>query len=304
MGSIQLFSRRNGYKPAAKTIQRESLDEETRNRLWNVIHEFLSHPHWASGRWEIPFLAIWSDFFKQTKDTRPIYKDLKHSRPEAHYHRHFKEFFCTETTPWFECFDFMEFIIQLSRKHQWGYITESYGIKTFFADTMVRDFNQVLEDESSAYRVIKDQISEITSSIEIDAIDTAIGSRISPEQRHLAQALNLLSNRQTPDYPNSIKESITAVESMCCSLVPEKNKATLGDALKILEEKKHLHPTLKRAFGTLYGYTSQEAGIRHSGIGFADIDYSLAKFMLVICSAFINYLKQNQTSSGQVLSGS
>jgi hypothetical protein len=52
-----------------------------------------------------------------------------------------------------------------------------------------------------------------------------------------------------------------------------------------------LHGALKTAFSALYGYTSDSGGIRHF-LNRDDVvpDFDSAKFMLVVCSAFINYL--------------
>src|SRR5258708_2979163 len=69
-------------------------------------------------------------------------------------------------------------------------------------------------------------------------------------------------------------------------------KATLGDALKKLEEIGiSLHPALKSAFSQLYGYTSDASGIRHSLLAQSVLDLEDAKLMLVLCSAFVNFLK-------------
>lgn len=69
-------------------------------------------------------------------------------------------------------------------------------------------------------------------------------------------------------------------------------KGTLGEAIKHLENKGvNIHPSLKAAFLKLFGYTSDAKGIRHAGdIGGASSTFEEAKFMLVSCSAFVNYL--------------
>jgi hypothetical protein len=41
--------------------------------------------------------------------------------------------------------------------------------------------------------------------------------------------------------------------------------------------------------GNLYGYTSDESGIRHAILESKDIGFAEAKFMLVTCSAFVNF---------------
>ena len=110
---------------------------------------------------------------------------------------------------------------------------------------------------------------------------------------HINKAIELFSNKQSPDYENVIKESITAVETMCSIIVG--NKTTLGEALKELEDNGvNIHPSLKTAFSKLYGYTSDGNGIRHAGdIGGKNSTFSEAKFMLISCSAFVNYLIEN-----------
>jgi hypothetical protein len=97
----------------------------------------------------------------------------------------------------------------------------------------------------------------------------------------------MLSDREAPDYRNSIKESISAVES-ACRLVTGNKVATLADALKKVS---NLHPALSRAFTQLYGFTSDASGIRHSLTDEPNITYADAKFMLVACAAFASYLK-------------
>ena len=57
---------------------------------------------------------------------------------------------------------------------------------------------------------------------------------------------------------------------------------------------------LKEAFQRLYQYTSSAEGIRHA-IGLMEepnLNYEDAKFMLVSCSAFINYLMSKASKAG------
>lgn len=107
---------------------------------------------------------------------------------------------------------------------------------------------------------------------------------------HLEKALSFYSDRKNPDYKNSIKESISAVESMCCIICGK--KVELGKALGKLEKNGiYIHGAMKNGFQALYGYASDESGIRHGGIEDKEVTEEDAKFMLVSCSAFVNYLK-------------
>ena len=67
-------------------------------------------------------------------------------------------------------------------------------------------------------------------------------------------------------------------------------KGTLGALLQEFQAKTGLHSSLKAAFSKLYGYTSDADGIRHGLMDDDKTDFHDAKFMLVACSAFINYI--------------
>jgi hypothetical protein len=106
----------------------------------------------------------------------------------------------------------------------------------------------------------------------------------------LRNSLDLMSDRDDPKYGDSIKNSISAVETVCRKLTGN-NKATLGQALKRLKDAGiQLHPSLELAFGQLYGYTSDESGVRHAMMDEDHLELEDARYMLVACSAFISYL--------------
>ena len=136
-------------------------------------------------------------------------------------------------------------------------------------------------------------IVQITSEEEIKEIEEAISNsnKWEPVNIHLKAAITYFSNRENPDYRNSIKEAISSIESLCVIITGD-SKATLGPTLGVIEKKYKIHGALKSAFTSLYGYTSDAGGIRHKLLT-DDIVVSMedAKFMLVSCSAFINYLK-------------
>jgi hypothetical protein len=149
----------------------------------------------------------------------------------------------------------------------------------------------VLERELAGYRIIEDVVTEITDEQEIETLTEALeDTRFQGVSNHLKRALELLSNRENPDYRNSIKESISAVESMA-KIITQKPKADLEEVLKVLERSGKIHGALKAGFSKLYGYTSDEGGIRHAMLEEPNLSASDAKFFLVSCSAFINYLK-------------
>ncbi len=155
----------------------------------------------------------------------------------------------------------------------------------------------ILKREAAAYTIVKSgdeyQIAPVTNESEVEAIESAIQDSadlgLKNVSTHLQTALSHLSDRTNPDYRNSIKESISAVEAIS-KVIADKPKATLGDCLKRIDDILPIHGALKGSFSQLYGYTSDGDGIRHALMDEPNLDLEDARFFLVSCSAFINYL--------------
>ena len=111
---------------------------------------------------------------------------------------------------------------------------------------------------------------------------------------HLRQASDCINKG---DYPGAVRESIHAVESTARQIDP--SAKTLEPALKALEKSGALHPALKKAFSNLYGYTSDEQGIRHALIENPqpNVGQDEALFMLGACASFSSYLARKRRSS-------
>ena len=266
VAKMKPFSQRKGRKPVSEVIQIDSMNSELRNSLWNTLTvELWLHDQSLNHRLiELFSAALWSDFFKKPIDSRPKDNDLilAHIR---------ERFFGCE---WFEVYDFLEFVV--------GY---------FKSELQLEPFNRTLERELSGYRFVSGHITDITNTQEREMLETALAdSRFAGVDAHLQQALDLYAKRENPDYRNSIKESILAVESMA-RIVSEKPKATLSDALKAIEKNGLLHEALKDGFIKLYGYTSDADGIRHAMLDEPTLTAADARYFLLSCTSFVNYLK-------------
>lgn len=278
---MKRFSERKGLKKVRTEIQVTSVDENLRNRLWNVLDYFYWQDRIRYGSpikedYKVLFTRLWHNYFKKPVDNLAFmwHNDLSIVR------EYFFE--CV----WFEVYDFIE-----SVANSYPYVDTNEKFK--------KTCNDVLESELSAYRFVGNQITQITSEEEISEIEEALETPLKPVRAHLENSLKLLSDRKSPDYRNSIKESISAVEAIC-RIIAKDEKATLGKALDAIETKVGLHGALKRAFDSLYGYTSSAEGIRHA-LGLLEepnLDFEDAKFMLVSCSAFINYLISKASKAG------
>jgi hypothetical protein len=218
---------------------------------------------------------LWINYFKQPLDTL--------SNDPIEIYKYIRDYFFDSKREWYEIYDFIEFVVN---------VYPGNDKKEF-----IKACNIVLERELSAYRFVGEKIAKITSEIEIKEIEEALENtknidKLKPVNEHLKRAIELLSDRKSPDYRNSIKESISALESLC-KIIIDDGKATLGDALKRMKNQEiiDLHPTLYEFGHKLYGYASDCGGIRH---GKSDpncnVNFEDAKFMLLCCSSYINYL--------------
>jgi hypothetical protein len=273
------FSERLGYKPVKEQLQVESIDAELKNLLWSVFldsfFDDLSNYGYPEYQLYKYHRALWFNYFKLPIDTSYIYNDRDVSQDNLR--KYLRKYFF-ESKNWYDPFDLIEFSAK--------YADHKY----------VEIVNLVLDKEKSAYRFVNGQITQITSATEISEIEEAITSKdiYKPISIHLNTALSLLADKQNPDYRNSIKESISAVESMC-KIFTGNDKATLGETLTLLEKGGKLHSAMKKAFSSLYGYTSDDAGIRHAlKEGDRKVDFHESKFMIVTCSSFINFLKSRK----------
>lgn len=258
------------------------MDDALCNGIWNVLTlecwTKLDHPFGGRNRdkGDFFFTRLWLHFLKQPVDSMP-----SENRERLKILR--AAFFKGE---WHEVYDVLEFTIRnFPFEHR--------------QEECISSINAILEREKSAYRFVGETLVEITSGEELQSVEEALAvpDRFRPIRAHLDQSLRLLADRTNPDYRNSIKEAISAVEAVCKILTGDDN-ATLSQALKLLGKKsgEPPHQALQKAFEKLYGYANDAEGIRHALLDEPTLDFADAKFMLVCCSAFVNYLIARQSA--------
>ncbi len=275
------FSQRMDLKPTKSILQLNSMDDDLRNSLWSSIYvmalERIDRNYDYGESFSRAFVRrLWFAYFKIPIDQAP---------PRSVYViDHLKKYFFSCT--WNEVYDFVEMVTDLIS--EWPESSQ-------FCDLC----NEVLAAELSGYRLLEGRIVAVTNEQELDAIQFATATSPNSVKAHLTTAIDHFSKRDNPDYRNSIKESISAVESTC-KLILGNDSATLGEALKVIEKtgKLDIHPALVKSLEKLYGYTSDEGGIRHAMIDEPNVSSEDARFMLVSCSAFVNYLMEKAHKAG------
>jgi hypothetical protein len=269
-----LFSERYGYKKV-KMLKKDEMPDSLRTRIWNVFYKYIFS---KIGDPEVQFISnrfdaepyrfldkLWDDFFK---------KDLQVFGHITHIERVLKIRDLYNKLQWFEIYDLIEFFLSN---------IESRGTKNLIWGGIA----SVLELENTSYRIIEGLVVPLTSEEEIKEIKKVydIPSKYDTVKEHYEKALKFFSMRPDPDYANSIKEAISAVESLVMVRAGEKKE------LSKLIDKLDIHPQLKQGFKNLYNWTSDDSGIRHGEFGASfPCDEPEARYMLITCAAFINYL--------------
>jgi AbiJ N-terminal domain 4 len=287
------FSERVGAR-TIKPLGLQEMPEGLRVSLWNIIQPWIwsvPYPEYKGrAHWVYNFHAI-----RWPTDEIPHY-DYSFEATQR-----LKAWFVSEA-PWHAVYDFVEQLPEMVAAGQ------SKTVRTLpeLRRTDIRaldnameligaysaNLNAMLEREGAPYRYRNLQLVAITSQEELDEVERAAtktpfaGARI-----HIAAAIASLGQRPTPDYRNSVKESVSAIESLLQEATGQKGQK-LPKLLDAFEAKTgaDLHGAFKSALGSLYGWTSDDGGIRHGIFGEETVSHAEAQFMLVACSALVNFL--------------
>lgn len=275
------FSDRYGFRKIDTSLMRKDVPAHLRTRIWNIFYEHVFKNAYLADYKDFTYFS-WRNFFK--KDLHLL--DKFYGSDESSMDLLFS---ITKSTggavienvknlfleiPWYEVYDFVEFFAEHYPKQK-------------ERKEILQAVNLALKEERAPYRVIDRLVTPLTSDEEIKELESALNvpDKFSSAKDHLRKALTLLSNRKKPDYANSIKESISALESLVKTLLGE--KGTLGELMKKLD----IHPALKEGFQRIYGWTSDNGGIRHGKtVEALEPEFAEARYMLITTSAFVNYL--------------
>jgi hypothetical protein len=268
------FAQAEGGEPLPTQLELKQISPELSAVLWAFVHDSIDRSFtysraygggpWLSDPWKTILRVWWILRLHKNVDELPdangfmaIVKSRLTSRDYV------------------QIFDFLQFVLQRPECPQ--------GFDKTIEMALVRS--------RASYRVLGNLIVPISSEEQAVALrrDLAIAASSTSKgpTTHLRSASISLSAGK---WAEAVRESMHAVEAAAKSVEPTAN--TLGPALKRLESSIGLKPALSRAYGALYGYASDEQGIRHSLVlgDVADVTESEAMFMFGACAAFVGYV--------------
>ena len=271
------FRQAEGAEALPSQLQRDQLTPRLRAKLWSFIYRKKSigdsfGPSSHSFSWHFISRSIWVNYFEQMIDDFP---------GEKTFLEMIKEIF--KTGSYLEVFGLLQCMV-------------SRLGPCWFNETL----NNILEEEGSAFRIVNnDTFCPVGSLIEANAVQAAIDetsqSNLYGVRTHLIEA----GKRATAmEFADSVRASIHAVESAARNLGGPDD--SLKNALAKLEAKGVIHAGMKKAFVALYGYTSDEKGIRHALLDQTDAQVTEADalFMLGACASFVTYMFTRARAAG------
>ena len=272
--NVPTFSQRHGLQEIPGPPQLEDISPQARNNLWGAVWKQMegtaSHTGFGThlgGPWLQVYADLHQRWFGQPLDE--FDSDLGRWQQ-----------LCRTVlleAPYNVCFDFLEKLMRHPACPR-EFTTEAKEI-----------FHYQL-----AYRIDTTSLPTVIPAATRQEGDALLGALQDLERaglggaaKHLREAGQRIIGQ---DWPGSVRESIHAVESVAKRIAPG-NAGTLGKVLTVLEGKGGLHGALKAGLSSLYGYTSDEPGVRHALLDDeSKVTQDEAIYMIGACAAFCSYL--------------
>jgi hypothetical protein len=272
---VLTFAQAEGLSPLPAQLTRTEITPELRAVLWKFIHDEIGRST-RNG-----YLgAVWEKILRNVH--------------VLHYHR-FTDDFST----------YLNTVIQAVRSvFEQGNYADIYGWLQFVLQHQpppgfARQLELRLRYCRAPYRILADDVlcpigSDLDAAVVQRALQDVGKHSLTGGREHLRLAVAELSNG---NFADSVRESVHSVESVVRVLEPT---GDFSKALSGLEQKTNIHGALKKGFAAIYGFSSDEQGIRHPLLekGAPSVDEADALFMIGACSAFLSYLVNKSRGAG------
>ncbi|WP_373529934.1 hypothetical protein, partial [Nostoc sp.] len=189
----------------------------------------------------------------------------------------------------FSCFLYVAAKCQLVQtqesKDEWinrfGFEVYRHNLNIFFAEHQV---GWHLNEDSKLRRFVPQALTKSIEKVELDLKNT-----FEPAITHYKKAYFFLT--QYPfDSENSIKEIVSAIESIVRTIHPTEN--TLGKGISKMKRDERWSKQFLDIMETVYAYANSEPGVRHGGTISPNVQRIDADFCFHTGTSIIKYLSE------------
>ena len=277
------FSQAAGIEPLPRPAKLGELTNEVRNMLWSRLFHWINdsgcenYNYMAVGEpWDSIFYDYHVSILNEPGDEFTDSLDMQLSATKGLF----------LNGDYNRVFDLLQFVMR--------HALAPNGFREFVVTTQ--------QESMCAYSIIEGVWSIVPSAIPEQRKSVEKAFRVLADgpfggaRKHLRRSAECIN---TGDYSGSVRESIHAVESVARRLDNNARKS-LAPALESLSKRGLvLHGAFKSGIEKLYGYTSDEDGIRHSLSDVTtNVDVADAVFMFGACASFAAFLVEKARDVG------
>jgi len=280
------FSQCYGYEPLPGPMRLEELSGDLRREVWNAVRELLIEisgqlncSYHFTGKAKLFIQRILGTYYKVDEDKievpEGIFVEEKEFKKIA---LSFKKIIKNS-----EFNKVLDFLVPIINDQD---VDNDFGLRV--AALFDRHAAAYWLDTSRQPYHFFPQSSKEQGEATRQDIKTLHDNNMDGAAAHLRQAAEHINAQQ---YPDSVRYSISSIESVARQNNPESNPT--GKALDDLEKNKLLtNKELKAGFKKIYDYTNSEPGVRHALVFKDSSNVSLdeAMFMYGACASFSAYL--------------
>ncbi len=270
------FTKRHGYGACASGPIYEDAPEKLRIGLWNLIQDYVSKGNLPS--YQSLYFQITSWLRIRREENIDYFEEI--------------EYLILKKLKWYELFDLIEYLYRLVVLHDYD---ESQQCWRDFPErvreiryTYTIDINKLFEGENIGWHLEKGKLERIVPDfLEKEVIQKTKGiltnQLFTGPNNQFNKAFRFLSKRPYPDLENCVKEAVGALEGVA-RLLLKNEKVSLGEAVDKLIAMGKIRKPFDKIFDVLYGFASNEPGVRHAAIKPSNMTVQEASFVLY-CSA-------------------
>lgn len=208
-----------------------------------------------------------------------------------------------QSLSWEKVFDFCERLYShlASDVRFWDGYANDWEVRTTREEVqnyLTDELQRIFLEENLSYSFIQGEVRRRGRSHtkkQISKAEPTLGDpRLDSARKHYAKALAYFEHPSKPDFENSVKEAVCAVEAAARHLFPQTKAKTLGKVINRIKgtEEGQLPKPLADTITGLYAYRNAGDGVSHGGADGGKATRHIAEYALSIAASQIILLHE------------